>query len=230
MKLDVVSENAILVELGDAICESLIPRMVAVEHAIEQALGEVLVDLIPSYTTLLCVYDLNKVDYQWMLKALTKVLDQIESQPALSAEGKRVEIPVWYDPEVGYDLERLADQKNLSIEVLINKHSGKDYQVFALGFSPGFAFLGRVDESIAAPRHSSPRSAVAPGSVGIADFQTAIYPIESPGGWNIVGRSPQRMFDPDRGDHQAALLQVGDRVRFKPIERSTFVELGGHLE
>lgn len=230
MKLDVVSENAILVELGDSICESLIPRIVAVEHAIEQALGEVLVDLIPSYTTLLCVYDPNRVNYQWMLKTLSEVIDQVESHPEALSQGQLVEIPVWYDPEVGYDLERLADEKALSVEDLISKHSNKEYQVFAIGFNPGFAFLGRVDERIAAPRHTTPRSAVAPGSVGIADFQTAIYPIQSPGGWNIVGRSPQCMFDPDRSDHKATLLQVGDRVRFKSIDRSDFIELGGLLE
>lgn len=230
MKLEVVSENAILVKLGDSICETLIPRIVAVERAIEQALGDVLVDMIPSYTTLLCIYDLNKVDYLWMVSMLTRTINQLESHSEVATQGKRVDIPVWYDPQVGYDLERLAKRKGLSVEAVIATHSSKEYQVFAIGFNPGFAFLGRVDQSIATPRHTTPRSAVAPGSVGIADFQTAIYPIRSPGGWNILGRSPQRMFDPDRGDHQAALLQVGDRVSFRPINRSTFIELGGQLE
>lgn len=230
MKLDVVSENAILIELGDSICESLIPKIVAVERAIEHALGDVLVDLIPSYTTLLCVYDPNKVNYQWMLRSLRQVVEQVESHPEASQQGNLVEIPVWYDPEVGYDLERIATLKEISVDALIDKHCSKEYQVFAIGFNPGFAFLGRVEECIATPRHTTPRAAVAPGSVGIADFQTAVYPIQSPGGWNIIGRSPQRMFDADRGDHEATLLQVGDRVRFAPIDRTTFIELGGHLE
>ncbi|MEX1056618.1 MAG: carboxyltransferase domain-containing protein, partial [Natronospirillum sp.] len=95
------------------------------------------------------------------------------------------------------------------------------------GFNPGFAFMGKVDEAIASPRHRTPRAAVAPGSVGIADEQTAIYPLKSPGGWQIIGRSPARMFDPSGNLQHASLLQVGDQVRFQPIDRATFVNMGG---
>lgn len=230
MDIRAVSESAVQVSFGKDIDESLIPVIARSMEVIRAELGPVLTDLIPSYTTLLCFYDYNRVDSQWMVRTLTRLLDRVEPEGSGGIGGRQVTIPVWYDPSVGYDLQALADSKTMPVDELIERHAGREYQVFAIGFNPGFAFLGRLDERIAAPRHSTPRKKVSRGSVGIADAQTAVYPLASPGGWNIIGRSPQPMFDAAGSAGQASLLKVGDRVRFEPISRADYISLGGHLD
>lgn len=230
MDVRVISENAVQVSFGSDIDESLIPVIAKSMDIISDELGSVLTDLIPSYTTLLCFYDYNRVDSRWMVRTLTRLLATVESDEIVGTGGRQVDIPVWYDPSVGYDLQTLASEKNMTVEELIELHTGREYQVFAIGFNPGFAFLGRLHERIVAPRRSTPRKKVSRGSVGIADAQTAVYPLTSPGGWNIIGRSPQEMFDATNSLGQASLLKVGDRVRFVPINRGEYITLGGHLD
>lgn len=230
MRVHAVSEQAVQVEFGREIDEALIPVIARAVEAIRSELGPVIIDLIPSYTTLLCFYDYNQVDSRWMVREITRLLKGFDTDGPDSTRGRRIDIPVWYDPSVGYDLEALAQQKSMSITELIELHSGRDYQVFAIGFNPGFAFLGKLDERIATPRHSTPRRRVPAGSVGIADAQTAVYPLPSPGGWNIIGRTPQLMFDSSGSDGQASLLAVGDRVRFVPISQSEFHARGGQSD
>lgn len=233
MKVSAVSENACLIQVGDEISESLTTVIANLSSSIESKLSDVLIDLVPSYTTLLCVYDPHKMDYLRVLHALRQIVSELSVDDGSSylddsSQGKLIEVPVWYDPEVGYDLERMAAAKQISIEAILETHTAKDYKVFAMGFMPGFAFMGRVEPLLATPRQQTPRKAVAAGSVGIADIQTAVYPAQSPGGWNIIGRSPSRFFDVQKGD-KAALLSVGDRVRFVAIDRATFIELGGKI-
>lgn len=229
MKLSPVSENAVLITLGDEISEALTPRILTLKSLVEDHLGSALLDIIPSYTTLLVVYDLNRLTLEGVRTRLRHCLAELNDAPALAADGRHVDIPVWYDPAVGYDLETLARDRNLSVDEVIRLHTGKTYQVFALGFNPGFGFLGKVDNRLVSPRHATPRDQVAAGSVGIADAQTAVYPKASPGGWQIIGRSPARLFDPDKPLDEAALFRVGDRVRFRAISRDEFVALGGQL-
>lgn len=131
----------------------------------------------------------------------------------------------WYDPRVGPDLAPLARRKQLGVAELIRRHSQREYRVFALGFSPGFAFMGLVEEALAAPRLATPRQRIAAGSIGIAERQTAVYPQASPGGWNLLGRCPVRLFDLTLDGY--SLLRAGDRVRFEPIGHAEFVRLGG---
>ena len=149
-------------------------------------------------------------------------------QPDTGSGGRRHEIPVWYDASVGPELPVLAARSGLSEADVIRLHSERDYPVFALGFAPGFGFMGLVDGRLASPRLSTPRQRVAAGSVGIAERQTAAYPAVSPGGWNLIGRTPVRLFDRDREGY--SLLQPGDRVRFVPVSRSEFLALGGDVE
>lgn len=230
MRVHAVSELAVQVEFGREIDEALIPVIARAVELIRAELGPVLIDLIPSYTTLLCFYDYNQVDSRWMVREVTRLLKTIETDGSFHSGGRLIEIPAWYDPNVGYDLMALAQHKSMSIAEFIKVHSSREYQVFAIGFNPGFAFLGKLDERIATPRHSTPRRMVPQGSIGIADGQTAVYPLASPGGWNIIGRTPQTMFDPTEHDGQASLLTVGDRVRFVPISQSEFITRGGQLD
>lgn len=229
MRVHAVSENSVLVEFGHDIDEALIPVIAAATNVIRRELGPVLIDLIPSYTTLLCVYDYNRVDSRWMVESVRRLVGAAGAATDPSASGRLVEIPVWYDPSVGFDLESLAQSKSMAVSDLVDLHTGRDYQVFAIGFNPGFAFLGRLDERLVTPRHTSPRKSVPEGSVGIADAQTAVYPLQSPGGWNILGRTPRAMFDSSLNESQASLLSVGDRVRFVSIDRQEFLALGGQL-
>lgn len=186
-------------------------------------------DLIPAYTSVLVTFDLLLVDAAQLRLQLETLLADLSSVDQPEAEvGKEVRIPVYYAPEVAPDLEALAEAKGFTVEEVIQRHSQKSYRVAAIGFAPGFAYLGDVDDSIAQPRHETPRLAVAKGSVAIAGTQTAVYPLESPGGWNIIGRTPQAMID--RSLPELTPLSPGDAVRFEPISREQFLALGGVLD
>lgn len=128
---------------------------------------------------------------------------------------------------VGLELEAISASKNLSVEEIIALHVEKDYFVYAIGFAPGFPYMGDVDSRIASPRLANPRAKVPKGSVAIADRQTAIYPKQSPGGWNILGRTPIEMFS--RSYDGLSYLRVGDKVNFEPISKEKFLKLGGVL-
>jgi KipI family sensor histidine kinase inhibitor len=136
-------------------------------------------------------------------------------------------LPVYYDVEAGADLSDLAEASGLSVDQVIEIHSSTPYRVYAIGFAPGFAYLGQVDERIARPRLATPRLRVPKGSVAIADRQTAVYPDTSPGGWNLIGRCPVEMFNP--ASDPIMPVSVGDRVTFEPVDRARFLALGGDL-
>jgi inhibitor of KinA len=133
---------------------------------------------------------------------------------------RTVEIPVCYGGDLGPDIDDVARQHGMSAQDVIDIHASGDYLVYMVGFMPGFAYLGGLSSRIATPRRQTPRTAVPAGSVGIGGEQTGVYPLVSPGGWNLIGRTPLRIFDIDRTD--AALLATGDRVRFRPISNGEF--------
>ena len=222
-QIEVVGVDCLMLRLFDQIDEGNMPWLLAARDRIEEAFGTALIDLVPSYTTLLVHYDLTLLDDRQARGLIATTLDGL--RPATTRSGRLHEIPVWYDRHVGPELGYLGERSGLGVGGVIERHSAHVYQVFALGFAPGFAFLGLVDERLASPRLATPRKQVPAGSVGIADRQTAIYPAQSPGGWNLIGRSPTRLFD--RESDQYSLLQPGDRVRFVAVERAEFIRLGG---
>jgi KipI family sensor histidine kinase inhibitor len=187
-------------------------------------LGEDLIDLIPSYHSLLVIYNPLSIDYQKIEQEIRDTIGRWKAnyQPQQS---RIVELPVYYSPESGPDLQRIADHSGLSIDQVIELHQQTEYTVYAMGFAPGFAYLGEVDERIAMPRLATPRHNVPQGAVAIADRQTAIYPSQSPGGWNLVGLCPLSLFNADKRPHSP--MQVGDKLRFKSIDRDEFIQLGG---
>ena len=225
MEIHFAGEDALIVYLGDDASPEVSGRVQAAAAAIESALGDALVDLVPSYASVLVIYNLLEIDHLAARKQIHAALDALEAGNA--REGNLVTLPVYYDPEVGPDLETLAGQAGLDAEEVVQIHLGTEYRVYAIGFAPGFAYLGQVDERIAAPRLTTPRQSVPRGAVAIADRQTAVYPAPSPGGWNLIGRCPQRMFDPDATPTMP--VAVGDRVRFEAIDRQAFLDLGGEL-
>lgn len=223
LRIEVVALDCLMVRLFDEIAESNMPWMLAASENLRAAFAGQLIDLVPSYTTLMVHYDLNALSPAQARELIGEAL--IDLSPNTRSSGQCHVLPVWYDLSVGPELDLLAKRSTLTVDEVIRRHSEREYQVFALGFAPGFAFMGLVEEALAAPRLNTPRKKVAAGSVGIAERQTAAYPAVSPGGWNLIGRTPARLFDRDREGY--SLMQPGDTVRFAAISHAEFINLGG---
>lgn len=215
--------------LGDVTSAETSARVQAAVAAIESVLGNDLVDLVPSYASVLILYDPLRTDHLSVARRVRGALHNLYDLHDLHAQaaqpGRTVVLPVYYAAEAGADLESLAARAGLSVQEVIDLHTGAEYRVYAIGFAPGFAYLGQVDERIAAPRLATPRDRVPRGSVAIAERQTAVYPSDSPGGWNLIGRCPVAMFNP--GAQPCMPVSVGDSVRFESISRARFLDLGG---
>jgi len=214
-------DSALLIEFGDEID----PAINAQVHALARTLSEHplpgLGEPVPTYRSVLLHYDPLQLSFTEVTALAGEALARMKTRPR--PEPRVVEIPVCYGGEFGPDLEFVARHNDLSPEEVIRLHSTTLYPVYMLGFSPGFAYLGGVPKAIATPRLSTPRTEVPAGSVGIAGEQTGIYPIATPGGWQLIGRTPLRLFDPQRDP--PALLRPGDRVRFIPIDPDRFAAL-----
>lgn len=166
-------------------------------------------DLVPSYTTLSVFYDPLRTDYQAISRLVVAMLKRAPGDPP-AGTAREFTIPVTYD---GADLAEVADRAGLHADDVVARHSGRWYDVYLVGFTPGWAYLGELDASLVLPRRASPRQRVPRGAVAIAGRQTGVYPFAVPGGWHLIGRTDTVMFDTSHG----ALLRVGDRVRFEPV-------------
>lgn len=226
MKVQVAGENALIIYFGQQASPGISAQVQQAAARLTRLLADDLIDLIPSYASLLVIFDPDSTDHFRVRRVIQAALNELDA--ALPEAGRLVELPVYYHSEVGPDLDSLANDAGLSTNEVIERHQAQEYRVYAIGFAPGFAYLGEVDQSIARPRLSTPRLKVPRGSVAIADRQTAVYPATSPGGWNLIGRCPTPMFDPQADPIMP--VSVGDRVRFQAITRERFLELGGVLE
>jgi KipI family sensor histidine kinase inhibitor len=225
MRIEVAGQNAFIVYFAEQTSAAVSAQIQAAADSIIASMGEAIIDLVPSYASLLVVFDLDRSDpfaVRRQLRAALASLDGVDS-----GAGDLVTLPVYYSLESGPDLEVIAERGRISIEQVIEIHQQQEYRVYAIGFAPGFAYLGEVDERIAAPRLATPRKKVPRGAVAIADRQTAVYPAVSPGGWNLIGLCPQRMFDP--AAEPSMPVKVGDRIRFSAIDRAQFLAQGGEL-
>ncbi|MFT5225872.1 MAG: KipI family sensor histidine kinase inhibitor [Polaribacter sp.] len=225
MKIEIAGHDAFIVYFADDTSVEVSALIQAAVNNLKVQMAELLVDLVPSYASLLVIYDINLCDHFEALKRLKLALSGLNT--VNTASGELITLPVYYSIESGPDLSVIAEQTNLSIEQVIDIHQQGEYRVYAIGFAPGFAYLGEVDPRIAAPRLKTPRLKVPRGAVAIADRQTAVYPAPSPGGWNLIGLCPTRMFDPNKTPSMP--VQVGDRVQFKSINYDEFLLLGGEL-
>ena len=202
-----------------------------IRKAMKQELAQDIIDLVPSYASLMVMFNMMTTDHHHIRQELRILLQQIDSHSkeyAVTQAPHTIELPVYYSHESGPDLSIIAQRAKLTVEQVITLHQAQAYSVYAIGFAPGFAYLGEVDERIAAPRLSTPRIKVPKGAVAIADRQTAVYPSESPGGWNIIGLCPINMFDAK--SNPIMPVTVGDKVKFKAISKDQFIALGGTLE
>ncbi len=225
-RISIAGENALIVYFGDKPNAAIAAQVAQTTQQLRESIGQALVDLVPSYASLLVIYDPLQTDHHGVRAAIRTALHNLSNTEG-QTQGSLVTLPVYYSTESGPDLQALADSAGLSTAEVIAIHQQAEYKVYAIGFAPGFAYLGEVDERIAAPRLATPRQKVPRGAVAIADRQTAVYPAQSPGGWNLIGLCPQRMFDPQATPSMP--VQVGDRVRFEAIDKQAFIALGGQL-
>ncbi|MFZ6018599.1 MAG: 5-oxoprolinase subunit PxpB [Chloroflexota bacterium] len=209
-------ESGLLVVFGNGINLEINQRVHLLAEWVKKANLPGVIEVIPAYASVLIGFDPFQIEYD-ALHRLIMEYEEGQMEPFLYRSEKLIEIPTIYGGEHGPDLEFVAQYNHLSPDDVIRLHSEAEYRVFMMGFSPGFPYLGGMNPAIAVPRLSSPRTRVPAGSVGIAGEQTGIYPIDSAGGWRLIGWTPWRLFDPCA--EPLFLLEPGDRLRFIPILR-----------
>lgn len=221
-----LGDASITIDFGNRIDEAVNKEVIARFNQLRQQPLPGMIEAVPAYSSLSVYYDtivLNKKNtsyqtvYEWMRQQLEERLQQPVQQDQITE--RLLNIPVCYDEEFAWDIQHLATTKNISVDEVIQIHTANQYKVFMLGFLPGFPYMGEVDERIAMPRKPQPVNIVA-GSVGIAGRQTGIYPLASPGGWQIIGRTPLKLFDIER--EEPTLLRAGDMVQFYSITKNEF--------
>ena len=227
----VLSEQAVTVSFGNTISEDIWQQISHFNNLVHQHPFPGFITTVSAYTSVTVFYKPVQVmladampggDCYGRVAGYLKSLKDHASKKAAN-DGETVTIPVYYGGEFGPDLDEVASTNNLSIADVIAKHSAAIYKVYMIGFVPGFAYLGGMPEELAMPRKTTPRAAIPAGSVGIAGKQTGVYPLETPGGWQIIGRTPTRLFDASRSS--PALLKAGDKVVFKPIDLPEYERL-----
>ena len=206
-------DMAIVVELGDAISPDINRRVRSLTDALEQGGVPGVFDFLPTYRSVLVYYDPLVATSGEVQNGIRRLLE--DAQETDAGERHVVHIPTLYGGDMGPDIGFVAQHNGIDEQEVVRIHSGSDYLVYMMGFSPGFAYLGGLDDRLATPRLQSPRTEIPAGAVGIAETQTGVYPVASPGGWQLIGRTPLKLFDPMRDD--PVLLSAGDYVRFTPI-------------
>lgn len=223
MEIKIAGENSLICYFNAADLKTNNRQAMALAQLLTEANHGWLIDVTPAYQSVLVTYDALQTDHLAIKHFLR--LCKLNTSTVLTCQPQRLEIPILYNYPQNNDLEKMAEQHQMSVQSIIELHEKQVYQVYAIGFSPGFAFLGEVDERIATPRLATPRTSVPKGAVGIADRQTAVYPNSSPGGWNIIGLCPTQFFTPDLTP--PIPLKVGDEVKFSAISPEEFQRLGG---
>lgn len=217
-----MGDQALHVVLGDQIDLPTHRRVVRLHQQVKKNPISGVIEWVPTYQAITFFYSPKIINYDQLCLEVEKRWLQVTQQPT-PLTTRRIEIPVLYGDRWGVDLDYVASYHQLSREDVIHIHSQTIYLVYMIGFTPGFPYLGGMSKRIATPRKKNPRNKVPSGSIGIADQQTGIYSFSTPGGWNIIGRTPIRLFDPHQ--NPATLLQMGDQVRFLPIDDCEYREI-----
>lgn len=213
-----VGDTGLLVSFEQRIAQSVGAAVAALNTRVAAAAIPGVVETVPAFASLLIFYDPLVTEYDAVAAAVQK-LAQVPDSDTAAEEGRLVEIPVCYGGIFGPDLPFVAEHAGLTEKEVIELHAGREYRIYMLGFLPGFPYLGGLDERLFTPRLAAPRTAIPAGSVGIGGEQTGVYPIASPGGWQLIGRTPLKLFDPSSGRLPYA---AGDRIRFCPITQDEF--------
>lgn len=226
IKFLTAGDSAIVMEFGNTIEKEINAKIAAVVKNLKNKKLDGVLDILPTYRSILINYDPVKISYGEMVDIL-KGLSEADSNKQ-SDEVRLIEIPTLYGKEYGPDIDFVAENANLSVEEVIKIHSGTDYLVYMMGFMPGFTYLGGLDERIATPRLKSPRLKIEPGSVGIAANQTGMYPLESPGGWQLIGRTPLKLYDDTK--EPPVFIQAGDYIRYVSIDKNEYDKIAKEVE
>ncbi|NME58396.1 5-oxoprolinase subunit PxpB [Dorea formicigenerans] len=214
-------DSALLIEFGKEINPETNRKITAIVQLMREQHIEGIVDVIPAFCSLLINYDPRVLSYEELKERMENLL---KMETKTETTRKRIfEIPVCYGGEYGPDIDNIAEHAGLSVNEVIKIHSSKDYLIYMLGFLPGFTYLGGLNERIHTPRLASPRLTIRAGSVGIGGSQTGIYPLDSPGGWQLMGLTPVRTYDPER--QTPILVEAGDYIRFIPIDEEEFLRI-----
>lgn len=228
MEISAVNENTVIVYIADQADPQTIVDIACKVRQIKSTFGSLIIDIVPSYTSILIEFNLAQIPAKDFYQVLAALCAEGCDKFFLNKSTEIIELPVYYGQEVALDQREVCAFTGLSVDALVNLHSAVRYRVYAIGFLPGFAYLGHTDERLTMPRKTTPRTRIPAGSLAIADRQTAIYPRQSPGGWQVIGRTPRAIIDLKR--ENLTLFEVGAEVRFKPISKAVYLELGGRLE
>ena len=219
----ITSDNTILVRFGDGISEGQHHHVFSLtQHLIEDPLEEI-INISPGYNSVLLRLN-NETKTKSAIETISNIVRTMHLK--VDTEKRTVEVPVCYGKDHGPDMGRVMNHTGCTMSELVGRHTSGEYLVYFIGFSAGFPYIGGMDQTLETPRLSSPRKLVPAGSVGIAGKQTGIYPLPTPGGWNLIGRTPLSLFnvnDPDGG-----LIRMGDQVRFYPIDQEEFERSDQH--
>jgi len=220
-------DTSLSAEFGNEISESINAQIRAFAIALEKSGIPGIVELVPTYRSCMVHYDPGVISYQALtrrLESLVKKLDSIAIPPS-----DVLEVPVLYGgEEMGPDLAFVAEHAGISEQEVIDIHTSTEYLIYMLGFTPGFTYLGGMSDKIETPRLKQPRVKIPAGSVGIAGKQTGVYPIDSPGGWQLIGRTPVKMYDPNR--ETPILPKAGQYIKFRAIDRAEYDEIAAAAE
>src|SRR6266566_392937 len=242
MEITPLGDSALLIRVAESFDDApidVLNKVLAMKHALEAAQIPGVVEVAPAYTTVALFCDpVRAIDagapvenvFGWFEQRIHEALKSVVAPEAFGADRRKagdnvpgydsIEIPVCYDQEFAFDLNEVARNAGVHWKEVVDLHCGADYRVHCVGFTPGFPFLGGLPRRLATPRRDVPRKEIPAGSVAIGGRQTGIYPIKSPGGWNVIGRTPLQLFDPQKDP--PVLLRTGDRVRFRAISRAEF--------
>jgi inhibitor of KinA len=218
--LRTAGEGGIVVELGDAIDTALNARVHRLAAEVRARLAGRIIEVVPTYRSLLVRHDPLRVPRRALVREIEELVAGLPAEAGAVAAARTVHVPACYGGGLGPDLAFVAQHAGLEPREVVAIHSSATYQVFMLGFTPGFPYLGGMPPRIATPRLETPRQHVEAGCVGIGGVQTGIYPVASPGGWRIIARTPLRLFDPGAGS--PFLLAPGDHLRFVPVDRAEY--------
>jgi inhibitor of KinA len=232
MEITPLGDSALLIRVAenfDDAPEDALSKVLSAKRGLEAAQIPGAIEITPAYTTVALFYDpVHAIDagapvenvFEWIEQRIRKALSEMKDIQADRVEASLVEIPVCYEIEFAFDLEDVARRAGMPWQEVVDLHCGAEYRVHCVGFTPGFPFLGGLPRQLATPRRDVPRKEIPAGSVAIGGKQTGIYPIKSPGGWNVIGRTPLQLFDPKKDP--PSRLRAGDRVRFRSITREEF--------
>lgn len=226
IKFLTAGDSAIVMEFGNTIEKEINAKIAAVVENLKKKNIDGILDILSTYRSILINYDPVKISYGEMVETLKGLSKSDKANQ--SDEVRLIEIPTLYGKEYGPDIEFVAENANLSVDEVIKIHSGTDYLVYMMGFMPGFTYLGGLDERIATPRLKSPRLKIEAGSVGIAANQTGMYPLESPGGWQLIGRTPLKLYDDTK--EPPVFIQAGDYIRYVSIDKAEYDRIAKEVE